>query len=90
MGRKLFKAEHIGYTVSGLLVVAGRVNKEFLDFKAGDSIILLKPDESEIETQVVVADRYKVRNFLVHTALVEDLNKEDVPIGTDVYLKIDE
>ncbi len=87
MRQILFKAEHIGYTVSGLLVIAGRVDKDSLDFKAGDTIILVKPDESEIETQAVIADRSKVRNFLVHTVLVEDLKREDVPIGTEVFLK---
>lgn len=88
MRQKLFEVPERGYTVSGLLVLAARAEKESLNCKAGDSIILIKPDGSEIETQAVVTDRFKVNKLLVHTVLVKDLKKEEIPIDTINYLEV--
>ena len=49
MRRKLFEVEERGYTVSGMLVLSGRVEKESLDFKDNDSIFLVLPDGIEIK-----------------------------------------
>ena len=75
------------YTVSGKLVLASRVEKRSLDFKDGDSIVLVLPDGNEIKTIISSGGKFKVHKTLVQTILVDDLMKEDAPVGTEIFLE---
>lgn len=87
MRRRLFKVEDCLYTVSGSLVLAAKTRQDSLDFKEGDSIVLIKPDGTEIETQIGGTGRFKVINSYVESITLDGLKNEDVPIGTEVYLE---
>jgi hypothetical protein len=87
MRRKLFEVEDCGYIADGKLLLAGRVEKDSLDFKAGDSIILSKPDGTEIETKIIEADSFKGSKLKIHAVFVEGIRKEEIPFRTIVFLK---
>lgn len=86
MRQKLFEVGEVTYTVSGVLVLAGIIEKHSSTIKKDDSIILAKPDGTEIETKISSSDNFKVQNKLVQVVLIENLIKDDVPIGTVIFV----
>lgn len=90
MRSKLFEVGEVTYTVSGVLVLAGIVEKEARDESResddGDSIIIIFPDENEIKTKAKGGGIFKIQGKLVHSALIRDLKKEDIPIGSIVFV----
>lgn len=74
------------YTVSGVLVLAGIVEKHSSNIKKDDAIILAKPDGTEIETKIKSSDNFKVQENSVQAVLIGDLTKDDVPIGTVIFV----
>ena len=89
MRQKLFQVEDCSYTVSGKLVLAAKVKDNAVNFKEGDSIILVKPDGTEVKAQARGGGKFKVMNSLVQSILLEEeLKKEDIPIGTIIFLDI--
>ena len=89
MRQKLFQVEDCLYSVSGKLVLAAKVDDNVANFKQGDFIILVKPDGTEIKAQARGGGKFKVLNSLVQSILLEEeLKKEDIPIGTIIFLNI--
>lgn len=86
MRRKLFVIEEVAYTVSGRLVLAGRVEKESLDFKDNDSVIIVLPNGTEIKTKVEGSGRFKIQKTFVHSIIADDLTRDDIPIGSTVFI----
>lgn len=86
MRQKLFEIEEVTYTVSGVLVLAGIVEKRSSNIKKDDSIILVRPDGAKIETKIKSSDNFKVQENLAQAVLIEDLTKDDVPIGTVIFV----
>lgn len=86
MRRKLFEVGEVNYTVSGVLVLAGIVEKEARELDDGDSIIIVLPNESEIKTKAKGGGIFKIQGKLVHSVLIRDLKKEDIPIGSVVFV----
>jgi len=85
MRKRLFEVEYCDYTVSGTLVLSAKVETNSLNFKIGDSIVLVKPNGTEIKTKIDSYGRFKVQNSPVHSILVKTLRREDVPIGTVIF-----
>lgn len=85
MQRKLFQVQETAYTVSGTLVLAAKTEKENLDFKKDDVIVLVKPDGNEIETKINGVDLFKKTKPFIESISLNAYKKEDVPIGTIVY-----
>ena len=66
-------------TGRGLIITAGPRNKTIL---TGNRIKLILPDNSEIETKIRGIDFWENFSILIG----EELQKKDVPIGTEVWL----
>jgi hypothetical protein len=66
-------------TGRGLILTAGLRNKII---QTGNRIKLILPDKSEIETKIRGIDFWENFSILIG----EDLQKKDVPIGTEVWL----
>ena len=86
MRRKLFEIGEVTYTVSGVLVLAGIVEKHSSNIKKDDSVILVKSDGTEIETRISGSDNFKIQNKLVQAVLIDKLTKDDVPVGTVIFV----
>lgn len=88
MRRKLFNVEDCLYTVSRRLVLASEAENGSLDVEIGDSIILVTPDGTEIETEAEGVDNFENLHTPIHAIYIENLTKEQVPIGTEVFLTV--
>lgn len=66
-------------TGRGLILVPGIGDKKAT---VGDSIKILKPDQTIIETTIRGIGFNEFRNILVG----KDLTKDDVPIGSEIWL----
>ena len=64
----------------GLILTSGPRNK---NIKVGNSIILILPNNTKIESKIRGIDFWKNFSILIG----EELQKKDVPIGTEVWLK---
>lgn len=77
--RYLFTVEKT-FTIAdrGIMLVAAPNDKPF---KPGNKIKLVLPGKTEIETQIV-AVVFETRDIIID----KNIRKEDVPIGTEVWL----
>lgn len=76
----LFKVEdHFLVTGRGLVLVPGLRDKKA---NVGDSIKIVRPDQTTIETIIRGIGWNEFRDILVGN----DLTKNDVPIGSEVWL----
>lgn len=58
------------------------------DFKIGSPIVLISPENKEMITEVSGIDLpTTVSGVRLIAVLIKNLNKKDVPIGTEVFLK---
>lgn len=85
MRRKLFEVQEITYTVSGKVVLGAKTEKDYLDFKENDLIVLVKPDGTEIETKIDSAELFKRTKPSIEAVLLNDFKREDVSIGTVIF-----
>jgi hypothetical protein len=76
----LFTVENIFMvTGGGLIITSGPRNK---NIKVGNRIILILPNKAKIETKIRGIDFWENFSILIG----EELQKKDVPIGTEVWL----
>ena len=69
-------------------VIAGEYQQNSPIFKIKDEIVLIQPDGTETTAEVSGIEIVKTVSGKKKTAiLIENIIKEDVPIGTDVFLK---
>ena len=72
----------------GLVLVPGIVPQDEERFRVGDPILLKRPDDSHLGwtiggIEMISCTAPRSRNDL--PILLKDLNKEDVPIGSEVW-----
>ena len=72
----------------GLVLVPGFLILGEERFQAGDPLLIHRPDGSRLEwkiggIEIILASPPRPRNEV--SILLKDLNKEDVPIGTEVW-----
>lgn len=76
----LFKVEdHFMVTGRGLILVPGLGDKKA---SVGDPIKIIRPDQTFIETSIRGIGWNEFRDILVGS----DLTKDDVPIGSEIWL----
>lgn len=85
MRRKLFQVQETTYTVSGTLVLAAKTEKEHLDFKKDDAIVLVRPDGTEFEAKIDNVDLFKKTKPWIESILLNDYKREDIPVGTVIF-----
>jgi hypothetical protein len=89
MARRLFVVEDTFFIKGrGLVPVPGIVPQAEERFRVGDPIVLKRPDGSHTEwtiggLEMISCSPPRPRTDVV--ILLKDLNKEDVPIGTEVW-----
>lgn len=94
MRQKLFTIEETFSFGNGKgTVAAGELEKNSPSFKPGDEVILIKPEGKEINSKITGIEmpkflsleaRQKAQNKV--GVWFESLVKEDIPIGTEVFL----
>lgn len=93
MRQKLFTVEDNFYlTGRGGTVVAGQLEQNSPSFKPGDEVVLIQPDGKETGAVINGIELphptdYENFDWSKIGVLFKGVTKEDVPIGTEVYLK---
>ena len=89
MNQKLFTIEDRFYiTGQNGTVIVGEYQVNLPIFKVKDEIILIYPDGTETNTEVSGLEMFQTVSGKKKTAiLIKDVTKEDVQIGTEVFLK---
>ena len=89
MHEKLFEVEDNFY-FSGRqgTIVVGRITKSASLFDSGDEVILIQPSGKEIRTKIDGIEMTKPSNPELIGVWFKTLAKEDIPIGTKVFLKM--
>jgi hypothetical protein len=84
--RRLFTITHISIVIGrGLTLIPGLVPVRDEDFSIGDSILLRRPDGSEIKARIDGLELpHPNPNFEV-LVMLEGFSKEDIPVGTEVW-----
>lgn len=86
MRQKIFVIEdHFQIKGRGLIIV-GKIEKELTELKIGTPMIICRPDGSEVETKVAGIDMFSPPNFEFEAILVYNLTKDDIPIGSSVFI----
>ena len=87
MSQELFIVEdHFNIKGQGLAVV-GNNQLEAIKIKLGNAIILVLPDGRKISKKVNGVERFQTVSGVEKVGvLIEDFTKEDIPIGTKVFL----
>ena len=83
------------FTVEDCFKIAGRGTvaaadrpPDLPDLKVGDGIILIQPEGLEIKTEIAGIEMVVTVSGLRKIALlIKDARKEDVPVGTKVFLR---
>lgn len=93
MRQKVFTVEDCFQITGRGIVFTGELETNSPAFKAGSAIVLVRPDKTEFITEVFGIEHskpidYKNFNWNRIGVMFKDVNKkEDIPIGTEVFLK---
>jgi translation elongation factor EF-Tu-like GTPase len=69
-------------------VVAANRPPNLPDLKVGEKIVLIQPEGREIKTEIAGIEMVVTVSGVKKIALlIKDITKEDVPVGTEVFLK---
>lgn len=92
MRQKLFVIEDTFQITGRGIVVTGKLKLDSPAFKAGSAVILIRPDGKEFTTKVFGIEQVKpidYENFnwnRIGVMFENIICKEDVPIGTEIFL----
>lgn len=71
------------------LAVVGEYHPNLSSFNLKDEIVLARPDGTKITTNIADSEIIQtVSGNKMISILIENLTKNDVPIGTEVFLKL--
>ena len=87
MRQKLFVIEDIFQITGRGIIVTGELESNSPVFKIGSKIVLIRPNREKFDTEVAGFNFSKLANNLVGVLLKNIVSKEEVPIGTEVFLK---
>jgi hypothetical protein len=88
MRQKLFTVEDNFY-VSGRsgTVIVGNSRPNLPIFKIGENVLLVRPNNTELIAEIGVIEMPVTVSGVKKAAIsIENVTKEDVPIGTEVFL----
>ena len=86
MREKIFVIEdHFEIKGRGL-IITGKIEKKSSRLKIGTPIIVYRPDGSEVKTKVAGTERFRPPNFENEAILVHNLTKDNLPIGSSVFI----
>jgi translation elongation factor EF-Tu-like GTPase len=91
MRQKLFTVEDVFNLTGRGIVVAGELEQNSPIFKVGNIVLLIHPDGKELVTEIIGIEMvnpidYENFNRKKIGVLLKVVSKEDVPIGTEVFL----
>ncbi len=87
MRKKLFTVEDTFQIEGRGLEIVGKDNKDStIKIKPGDEMIIVKPNKEELRTKFIGFSMFSPPNFEVLSTPLQNLTKEDVPIGSEVYI----
>jgi len=84
MRQKLLTIDDVFKIAGRGIVITGNQPEVLPEFKIGNPIVLVLPDGREIMTKISGFDLFNVAKG--SAILIENIAKEDVPIGTEVFL----
>ena len=88
MRERIFTVEE-HFQIDGLgLVIVGKVENQSHSLKIGMPLIIVNPSSWIIETKLSGINMTKPPNFKVWSISISELIKEDVPIGSNVFIDI--
>ncbi|HEY8559572.1 MAG TPA: hypothetical protein VIL74_04150 [Pyrinomonadaceae bacterium] len=88
MRRELFTVEDRFQIPGRGTVITGFQPVNLPEFKTGSAIVLVLPEGREILTEIGGIDRFQtVSGNQGIGVLVKNVGKEDIPIGTEVFLE---
>lgn len=86
MARRLFTVEDTFLIHNrGLVLVPGIIPEVEERFRAGDPIILLRPDGSSIEVKIGGLELLDPNPRYDVVIMLKGMSKNDVPVGTEVW-----
>ncbi len=68
------------------LIITGKIEKNSPRLKIGTPIIVSRPDGSEVETKIAGIEMCSPPNFEIEAILILNLTKDDLPIGSSVFI----
>jgi hypothetical protein len=77
-------------TGRGLVVVPGVPGEGNWRVKIGDAVVLKRPDGTEIATIIRGIEMVRAKREMFPLLLGLELNKTDVPIGTEIWIDLPE
>lgn len=87
MREKIFVIEDHFQIKGRGLIITGKIEKKSSELKIGIPIIVCRPDGSEVETKIAGIDRFRPPNFEIEAILIHNLTKDDLPIGSSVFIR---
>lgn len=93
MREKLFTIDAALKIAGRGIIVVGELEANARSCKTGSNVWLVRPDGNELVTEVSGIERVKPLNYenfnwnQVGIMLKDVVRKEDVPVGTEVYLE---
>lgn len=88
MNQKLFTVEDCFKIVGRGIAVVGEFQPNLLTFKVGGNVVLIRPNGTEITTEVGGLETIQTISGIKKSAiLIKGITKEDVPVGTHICLK---
>ena len=70
------------------VIITGKTEKKSTELRIGTPIIICRPDGKEIETKVGGIDIFNPPNFKNVAILVHNLTKDDLLIGSSVFIDL--
>jgi translation elongation factor EF-Tu-like GTPase len=92
MRKKLFVIEDVFQITGRGIVVTGEIESDSFPHKIGSKVVLVKPSGEKLLSKVIGIDYFtpidgrRVNRNKVGVLLDNIILKEDVPIGTEVFL----
>lgn len=86
MKRKLLTVEDRFYIEGRNALAAYQFDMPSFNLK--DEIVIVRPDGAEMAATIAAAELTESSGGKMVSILLENLNKTDVPIGTEIFLKI--
>jgi hypothetical protein len=86
MRKKVFTIkDHFLITGRGLIIVGERADKN-LWLRMKMPLIIVKPNGEQLNTYVGGLESFSPPNFKTEAILIHDLTKDDLPIGSEVFV----
>lgn len=88
MREKLFIIEDHFQIKGRGLIITGKRRKNPAELRIGTQLFIRRPDGKEIETKVGSIEMLNPPNFKNEAILVHNLTKDDLPIGSSVFVNL--